>query len=139
MLQRRLAIVVTSAVLGLGVMAGSALADDGPVRVHGRTGEVALGAHERPGFHGGRLTCWMSDGKVVKLSRAQVAELVEERYIEPELAETVVEDGVTVVPEDRLSISVPAKKLPREAVKKRRAGKHRHHSRVIHLTCVWSK
>ncbi|MGW3344572.1 hypothetical protein ACWDA3_14760 [Nonomuraea rubra] len=139
MLKRRLAIVATSAVLGLGVMAGSALADDGPVRVHGRTGEVAHEAYGWKGFHGGRLTCWMSDGEVVKLSKGKVAELIEEKYIEPELAETVVEDGVTVVPEDRLSISVPAKKLPRDVVKKRLAGKHRHHSRVIHLTCVWSR
>ncbi|TYB66109.1 hypothetical protein FXF51_18115 [Nonomuraea sp. PA05] len=136
MLQRRLAIVVTSAVLGLGVMAGSALADDGPVRVHGGDGDVAVRAHEGPRFHGGRLTCWMSDGEVVKLSKAKVAELVEERYIEPDLA---FEDGVAVVPEDRLSISVPAKKLPREVVKKKIAGKRWQHSRVIHLTCVWSK
>ncbi|GAA4988109.1 hypothetical protein HD597_007639 [Nonomuraea thailandensis] len=147
MLKRRLAIVATSAALGLGVMAGSALADDGPVRVHGKAGEVVAGAHEGRGFHdgghggghGGRLTCWMSDGDVVRLSRAKVAELVEERYIEPELAEAVVEDGVTVVPEDRLSISVPAGKLPREVVKRKHAGKRWHHSRVIHLTCVWSK
>ncbi|UBU15853.1 hypothetical protein [Nonomuraea gerenzanensis] len=137
MLKRRLAIVATSAVLGLGVMAGSALADEGPVRVHGehgKHGDVAF--EEGPGFHGGRLTCWMSDGEVVKLSRAKVTELVEARYIEPELA---APDGVAVVPGDRLSISVPAKKLPREVVKKKLVGKRWHHSRVIHLTCVWSK
>ncbi|GAA2205560.1 hypothetical protein GCM10009850_010180 [Nonomuraea monospora] len=139
MLKRRLAIVATSAVLGLGVMAGSALADDGPVRVHGGDGDVAVEAHEGPWFRGGRLTCWMSDGKVVKLSKAKVAELVEERYIEREFADTSFEDGVAVVPEDRLSISVPAKKLPREVVKKKIAGKRWQHSRVIHLTCVWSK
>ncbi|NJP90061.1 hypothetical protein HCN51_11480 [Nonomuraea sp. FMUSA5-5] len=138
MLKRRLAVVVTSAVLGLGVMAGSALADDGPVRVHGRSGDVVVKGHGEGGFQGRRLTCWMSDGKAVTLSRAKVAELVDERYIEPE--ETVVEDGVAVVPEDRLSISVPAEKLPPGVVKRKLAGKHRHHSRVVvHLTCVWER
>ncbi|MFC4113082.1 hypothetical protein [Nonomuraea zeae] len=132
MLKRRVAIVVTAAALGLTGMAGSALAADGSngdpgeglVRVHG-PGERAV--------HGGRLTCWMNDGKIVKFSKAKVAELVEEEFIEPELAESVTEEGVTTVPADRLSISVPARELPRKA------GKRWHRGRVVHLTCVWDE
>ncbi|GAA3663632.1 hypothetical protein GCM10022224_029510 [Nonomuraea antimicrobica] len=122
MVKRRLAIVVTAAALGLGGMATSALADDGLVRVHG-------GSELR----GGKLTCWLSDGEVVTFSKAKVAELVEERFVEPELAETVVDEyGRVTVPADRLSISVPTRELPRKAVSKKWRGK-----RVVHLTCVW--
>ncbi|MEV0380283.1 hypothetical protein [Nonomuraea sp. NPDC050643] len=128
MFKRRLAIVVTAAALGLCGMAGSALADDGPVRVHGGSDEPVL--------YGGELRCWLNDGKAVRFSKAKVAELIDERYIEPELAETVIEDGVAIVPEDRLSISVPARELPRSVARKV-AGKRWHHGRVIHLTCVW--
>jgi hypothetical protein len=137
MLKRRVAIVVTVAALGLAGMAGSALADDRPggglVRVHGDAGE--------PVAYGGRLTCWLSDGKVVKFSKAKVAEFIEEDFIGPDLTKSdlaesdlawpVTEDGITTVPEDRLSISVPAKELPRKV------GKRWHRNRVIHLTCVW--
>ncbi|MEV1168661.1 hypothetical protein [Nonomuraea sp. NPDC049784] len=138
MFKRRVAVVVTAAVLGLVGMAGSALADDGtlhvrddgPVKVRD-DGPVRV--HVEPGVRGGRLKCWLSDGKVVKFSKAKVTELFDEDFIEPQLAEAVTEDGVTTVPEDRLSISVPAKELPRKVT----VGKRWHRSRVIHLTCVW--
>ncbi|MGN9837837.1 hypothetical protein ACTMTI_06930 [Nonomuraea sp. H19] len=121
MLQRRLAIAGTAAVLGLACLAGPALADDGPVRVHGE-----------PDFHGGTLTCWMSDGKVVAFSKSKVDEFIDDHVIEP-AAELVTEDGVTSVPAHRLSISVPARELPRKIGKKWR------HRRVVHLTCVWDE
>ncbi|MFB4277703.1 hypothetical protein ACBJ59_20595 [Nonomuraea sp. MTCD27] len=137
MVKRRLAIVATAVVLGLGGMAGSALADDGPVRVHGGHGEkVKVHKPDKPVLYSGRLTCWTSDGEAVRFSKAKVAELVDEQFIEPELAETVVEDGVMVVPADRLAISVPAGELPAK-VRGKVAGKRWHHKRVIHLTCVW--
>ncbi|SEF74088.1 hypothetical protein SAMN05444920_101521 [Nonomuraea solani] len=132
MVKRRLAIVVTAAALGLGALAAPALADDGSVRVHGGSGEYG-GPDERVRF-GGELRCWMKDGKVVRFPRAKVTELIDERYLEPELAETVVENGVTVVPADRLSITVPARELPHRVI-----GKRWHKGRVIHLTCVWTE
>ncbi|MFG1702573.1 hypothetical protein ACFLIM_05215 [Nonomuraea sp. M3C6] len=121
MFKRRVAIVTAVAALGLAGMAGSALADEGPVRVHGGS-ELVL--------QGGRLTCWLSDGEVVKFSKAKVTELIEGDFVEPTLEWSVTEDGVTTVPADRLSISVPAKKLPGKA------GKRWKHRRLIHLTCV---
>jgi hypothetical protein len=128
MLKRRLAIVGTAAVLGLAGMAGSALADDGLIEGHGDSAVV----HTEPVFLGGKLTCWLSGGDVVKLSDAKVAELVHEKVIEPEHAWDVAADGV--VPAERVKIAVPAKELPRKVV-----GKRWRHSRVIHLTCVWDE
>ncbi|MFF4617090.1 hypothetical protein [Nonomuraea jabiensis] len=128
MFKRRVAVVLTAAALGLAGMAGSALADDGPVEVRG---EGLVRVHGEPDLPAGPLTCWLSDGKVVKFSKARVTELVDEEYVEP--ARPVTVDGVTTVPADRLSISVPAGELPREV----KIGKRWHRSRVIHLTCVW--
>ncbi|MFI7634138.1 hypothetical protein [Nonomuraea sp. NPDC049400] len=138
MFKRRAAVVVTAAVLGLAAMAGSALADDGslkvrddgPAKVHD---DGPVRAHVEPGFRGGRLTCRLRDGKVVKFSKAKVAELIDEEFIDRELAEPVTVDGVTTVPADRLSISVPARELPRKV----KLGKRWHRGRVVHLTCVW--
>ncbi|MEV0236593.1 hypothetical protein [Nonomuraea sp. NPDC050786] len=139
MFKRRAAVVVTAAVLGLAGLAGTAgtaladdgslkVRDDGPVKVRD---EGRVQVHDGPGFRGGRLTCWLSDGKVVTFSRARVTELIDEELIDPQLAEPVTVDGVTTVPEDRLSISVPARELPRKVT----VGKRRHH--LVHLTCVW--
>ncbi|MEU6715620.1 hypothetical protein ABZ897_29500 [Nonomuraea sp. NPDC046802] len=123
MLKRRVAIVITSAMLGLAGMAGSALADDGVVRVHPDRGHT-IG-------HGGKLKCWMADGKVVRFSKAKAARFVEKDFIEPGYAESVTEGGVTTVPADRLSMSLPTKELGYKVSKR---WKHR---RVIQLTCVW--
>ncbi|GAA3532446.1 hypothetical protein GCM10022419_009390 [Nonomuraea rosea] len=132
MLKRRVAIVVTVAALGLTGMAGSALAAGGSTGSGGDPGGSLVREHGRsePAAHGGRLTCWMNDGKVVKFSKTKVAELVEEDFIEPAQAELVTEEGVTTAPA-RVSISVPAGELPRKI------GKRWHHGRVVHLTCVW--
>ncbi|MGI5282593.1 hypothetical protein ACQEVF_04610 [Nonomuraea polychroma] len=138
MLKRRLAIVGTAAVLGLAGMAGTALADDDLVRVHpepGHHGSVKVHAEPaEPVFLSGKLTCWVSGGKAVKFSKAKVAELIGEKVIDPEDAWDLAADGATVVPADRVSISVPAKELPRKVV-----GKRWHQRRVIHLTCVWDE
>ncbi|WP_188190131.1 hypothetical protein [Nonomuraea sp. SYSU D8015] len=133
MLKRRLAIVGTAAVLGLAGLAGPALADGGLVDVHGDPdGTVTM--RTEPVFVGGKLTCWVSGGKVVKFSRTKVAELVEDRVIDPERAWDVADDGVTVVPADRVTIAVAAQELPRKVV-----GKRWRHGRVVHLTCVWDE
>jgi hypothetical protein len=129
MFKRRAAVVLTAVTLGLAGMAGSALADDRPVEVRG---EGLVRVHGEPDLPAGPLTCWLTDGKVVKFSKARVAELVDEEYVEP--ARPVTVDGVTTLPADRLSISVPAGELPYKV----KAGKRWHRSRVIHLTCVWS-
>ncbi|MFI7125197.1 hypothetical protein ACIBQ1_05845 [Nonomuraea sp. NPDC050153] len=129
MFKRRAAVVLTAAALALAGMAGSALADDGPVEVRD---DALVRVHGEPDFPAGPLTCWLTDGKVVKFSKARVAELVDEEYIEP--ARPVTVGGVTTVPADRLSISVPARELPRTV----KVGKRWHRSRVIHLTCVWN-
>jgi hypothetical protein len=140
MVKQRLATAATAVTLGLGGvlagMAGTALAADGPVPGTGRLGDVQVKPHEKHVRFHGRLTCRMSDGKLVKLSKAKVAELIEEGLIEPEQAETIVKDGVVVVPQDRLSISVPGKKLPAQVVKVK--GGH-WKDRIVHLTCVWSR
>ncbi|MEV4108521.1 hypothetical protein [Nonomuraea sp. NPDC049695] len=141
MFKRRAAVVVTAAVLGLAGMAataGAALADDGSLKVRDDgpvkvRDEGRVKVHVGPDFRGGRLTCRLSDGKVVKFSKARVTELVDEDLIDPQLAEPATVDGVTTVPDDRLSISVPAKELPRKVT----VGKRWHHKRVVHLTCVW--
>jgi hypothetical protein len=135
MLHRRLAIAGTAAVLGLAGMTGSALAADGSIQGHAEPGDGPVIVHTAPAepdFVSGRLTCWMSGGKVVKFAAAKVAELVDEKVIDPERAWEVAADGVTVVPADRVAISVPARELPRKV-----AGKRWRHGRVIHLTCVW--
>ncbi|WP_327584263.1 hypothetical protein OHA25_52070 [Nonomuraea sp. NBC_00507] len=137
MLKRRLAIVGTAVVLGLAGMAGTALADDEPIRVHpkpGHDGSVKVHAEPaEPVFVSGKLTCWISGrGKAVTFSRAKVAELIDEKVIEPENTWETAADGVTLVPADRVSIAVPAKELPRKVV-----GKRWHERRVLHLTCVW--
>ncbi|TMR11985.1 hypothetical protein ETD86_34135 [Nonomuraea turkmeniaca] len=132
MLKRRLAIAGTAAVLGLAGMAGTALADD---RVHQGPGYGGPGTvHAEPAFVGGKLTCWVGGGKAVKFSKAKVAELIDEKVIEPGDAWDIAADGVTVVPADRLWISVPGKELPRKVV-----GKRWHERRVVHLTCVWDE
>ncbi|MEV4802087.1 hypothetical protein AB0K18_18900 [Nonomuraea sp. NPDC049421] len=131
MLTRRLAIVVTAAALGLGGMATSALADDGPVRVIGE--RVVDGDRI---LRGGKLTCWTRDGRKVRFSDRAVDELVEVGDVGPvRVVEPVPADGdgeVVVVPEERLSIAVPARELPRKV-----AGKRWRQARVVHLTCVW--
>ncbi|NJP97477.1 hypothetical protein HCN51_50030 [Nonomuraea sp. FMUSA5-5] len=140
MLKQRLATIATAVTLGLGGVlastAGTALAADGPVPGSGGPGDVHVKPHEKHVRFQGRLTCRTSDGKLVKLSKAKVAELIEERVIDPEQAETVVEDGVVVVPENRLSLSVPGRKLPAHVVKVK--GKH-WKDRIVHLTCVWGR
>ncbi|MFB9475550.1 hypothetical protein ACFFR3_39185 [Nonomuraea salmonea] len=131
MLTRRLAIVVTAAALGLGGMATSALADDGPVRV---IGERVMDGDRI--LRGGKLTCWTRDGRKVRFSDRAVDELVEVGDVGPvRVVEPVPAGGdgeVVVVPEERLSIAVPARKLPRKVV-----GKRWRQTRLIHLTCVW--
>ncbi|MEW9548105.1 hypothetical protein [Nonomuraea sp. NPDC050783] len=155
MLQRRLAIVGIATVLGLAGLAGSALADDGPavVREPGGKGPVAVRAEPgEPVRAGGRMTCRVEGGKavrlpkgvkpakgekvsgVVKLSRAKVAELVEEKVIDPAQAWELAPDGVTVVPAERVVIALPARELPRRVV-----GEHRRPGRAVHLTCVWTE
>ncbi|MEW9548376.1 hypothetical protein [Nonomuraea sp. NPDC050783] len=140
MLKRRLAIVVTTVTLGLGGVlagtAGAAQAAGGPVPGPGRPGDVHVKPHEKHVVFQGRLTCRTSDGRLVKLSKAKVAELIEEGVIAREQAETVVEDGVVVVPENQLSINVPPRRLPAQVLKAK--GKHAK-NRAVHLTCVWSR
>ncbi|MEV4470605.1 hypothetical protein [Nonomuraea sp. NPDC049504] len=131
MLTRRLAIVVTAAALGLGGMATSALADDGPVRV---IGERVMDGDRI--LRGGKLTCWTRDGRKVRFSDRAVDELVEVGDVGPVRVVEPVQAGgdgeVVVVPEERLSIAVPARKLPRKVV-----GKRWRQTGLIHLTCVW--
>ncbi|MET8865818.1 hypothetical protein ABZW11_23015 [Nonomuraea sp. NPDC004580] len=137
MLTRRLAIVVTAAALGLGGMATSALADDGPVRV---IGERVMDGDRI--LRGGKLTCWTREGRKVRFSDRAGDELIEVGDVGPvRVVEPVTAGGdgggdgdgdVVVVPEERLSIAVPARELPRKV-----AGKRWRQARVIHLTCVW--
>ncbi|NUO98189.1 MAG: hypothetical protein HOV96_40515 [Nonomuraea sp.] len=124
MFKRRIAVIGTAALLGLAGMAGSALADDGGVRVHEGPGTHRVGEVR----HVGKLVCWTNEGRQVRFSRAKVAEFVEEDVIKSPLAEVV--DGETVIATDRFSVSVPAAEVPRKVVK------HRFRGRVVHLTCM---
>ncbi|SDH01291.1 hypothetical protein [Nonomuraea jiangxiensis] len=128
MFKRRVALVAAVAALGVAGLAGPALADDGPVRVHG--GETAV--------LGVQLTCRLSDGEVVKFSKAKSAELVKEDFVK----KAFVKKGKTGVRDDRVSIRLPAEKLPVKVKdgKHIKPGKHIKTGkldRVIHLTCVW--
>ncbi len=150
MMKRHLAIVATVAALGLGGMAGPALADerpDGPVRVlGGHGGHDGHGEYDRRDRHieraprGARLVCWTSDGEVVRLSRARAVELIDGEYAEVVPARAAqddvrparaVEDEVRGTSE-RLTIRVPAREIGRG-----KAGKRWRDTRVIQLTCVW--
>ncbi|MFG1967895.1 hypothetical protein ACGFJC_01145 [Nonomuraea fuscirosea] len=148
MMKRHLAIVATVAALGLGGMAGPALAGerpDGPVRVlggHGGHAERARpdghgerarhGGHAERARHGGRLVCWTDDGEVVRLSRAKVAELIDDEYVAAVPARAA-EDDVRRATSERLTIRVPAREIAGGKV----AGKRWRHARVIRLTCAW--
>jgi hypothetical protein len=148
MMKRHLAIVATVAALGLGGMAGPALAGerpDGPVRVlggqdghaerarpDGHGERTRHGGHTERARHGGRLVCWTDDGEVVRLSRAKVAELIDDEYVEAVPARAAEDDVRRATPE-RLTIRVPAREIAGGKV----AGKRWRHARVIRLTCAW--
>ncbi|MEV5891959.1 hypothetical protein [Nonomuraea fuscirosea] len=147
MMKRHLAIVATVAALGLGGMAGPALAGerpDGPVRVlgghdghtdrarpDGHSDRARHGGHAERARHGGGLVCWTSDGEVVRLSRAKVAKLIDDEYVEAVPARAAEDEMRRATPE-RLTIRVPAREIADG-----KAGKRWRHTRVIHLTCVW--